>query len=153
MIQVPVTTTYHVPALKEHIYSRFPVILKTLISCIVSHRPSCCVAHHLLSIVDLNISLHSCMYWFWFHWRTWELTLGLLGQLLSDAKFLEDVVSRTPLGRVGEPSEVAGLVAFLCMPTSAYTTGQIICVDGGMTVYSFTPSNMMYKRNWNLFNL
>jgi hypothetical protein len=26
-------------------------------------------------------------------------------------------------------------------------------VDGGMTVYSFAPSNMMYKKNWNLFNL
>ncbi|KAK0593069.1 hypothetical protein LWI29_030275 [Acer saccharum] len=36
--------------------------------------------------------------------------------LLSDEEFLEKVVSRTPLQRVGEPEEVASLVAFLCLP-------------------------------------
>jgi len=46
--------------------------------------------------------------------------------------------SRTPLGRSGEPNEVASLVVFLCLPAASYITGQTICIDGGLTVYGFS---------------
>jgi 3-oxoacyl-[acyl-carrier protein] reductase len=36
-----------------------------------------------------------------------------------------------PLGRIGEPSEVAGAIAFLLSPAGAYVTGTVIRVDGG----------------------
>lgn len=42
-------------------------------------------------------------------------------------------VARAPAGRIGEPEEIAGLVAFLCSERSAYLTGQNIAVDGGAT--------------------
>ena len=41
---------------------------------------------------------------------------------------------RIPLGRLGHPSDVAGLVLFLAGPGSEYITGQVIAVDGGMTM-------------------
>ncbi|MBA0784793.1 hypothetical protein Gotri_025788 [Gossypium trilobum] len=47
---------------------------------------------------------------------------------------LKETINRTPLRRLGQPKEVSATVAFLCLPAASYLTGQIICVDGGMTV-------------------
>ena len=55
-------------------------------------------------------------------------------QDLKNKKFYEEVISRTPFGRVGAPKEVSSFVAFLCMPAASYITGQTICVDDGFTV-------------------
>uniref|UniRef100_A0A2N9FDS7 Uncharacterized protein n=1 Tax=Fagus sylvatica TaxID=28930 RepID=A0A2N9FDS7_FAGSY len=57
--------------------------------------------------------------------------------LLANKKFLEEVISKTPIQRIAEPEEVSSLVAFLCLPAASYITGQVISVDGGMTVNAF----------------
>ena len=43
----------------------------------------------------------------------------------------EGIAGSLPLGRIGEPEEVAGTVAFLLSPAGAYITGNVIRVDGG----------------------
>ncbi|XP_058768603.1 tropinone reductase homolog At5g06060-like [Vicia villosa] len=47
---------------------------------------------------------------------------------------VEDIVSKSPVGRMGESKDISGLVAFLCFPASSHITGQIIAVDGGFTM-------------------
>ena len=57
------------------------------------------------------------------------INTDLISTLQSDA--IEAVVLRTPLGRLGEPNEVAKLVKFLVSEESNYITGQVIGIDGG----------------------
>jgi 3-oxoacyl-[acyl-carrier protein] reductase len=47
-------------------------------------------------------------------------------------EYKEVVLSRTSLKRLGTPSEVAELAAFLVSDRAAYITGQVICIDGGI---------------------
>ncbi|KAG1672515.1 hypothetical protein FOA52_002824 [Chlamydomonas sp. UWO 241] len=52
-----------------------------------------------------------------------------------DKKYEEGILKGIPLGRYGQPEEVAGLARFLAMdPAAAYITGQVINVDGGMVM-------------------
>jgi len=46
----------------------------------------------------------------------------------------EAIVSMIPQRRIGTPSDIANLVKFLVAEEAAYITGQVICVDGGMTM-------------------
>jgi len=67
----------------------------------------------------------------------WYIETPLAKQVLKDPKYLEEVLARTPLQRIGQPHEVAGAVSFLCMPAASYITGQCIGVDGGFLIYGF----------------
>ena len=48
------------------------------------------------------------------------------------------IMSRTPMQRLGEPSEVAGVAAFLLSDAASYMTGQIVYVDGGRMSLNYT---------------
>ncbi len=67
----------------------------------------------------------------------WYIRTPLAETVLKDAAYKKSVLSRTPMNKIGEPEDVAAAVSFLCMPASAYITGQILCVDGGFTVNGF----------------
>lgn len=67
----------------------------------------------------------------------WYIKTPLAQPVLDNDAYRNAVIDRTPLGRIGEPEEVASVVAFLCMSASSYVTGQCIAVDGGFTIYGF----------------
>jgi len=51
--------------------------------------------------------------------------------LWNDENSLERFVKRIPLGRIGEPGDIAGLAVYLASPASAYCSGGVYMVDGG----------------------
>ncbi len=57
-----------------------------------------------------------------------ELT-GVLDEATRKA-----ILERIPLGRLGQPDDVAGMVCFLASDAAAYITGQVLTVDGGMVI-------------------
>jgi tropinone reductase I len=67
----------------------------------------------------------------------WYIRTRRTSGKLADPDYLDDVLLRTPMGRIGEPEEVAAAVAFLCLPASSYITGECIAVDGGFLRYGF----------------
>ena len=68
----------------------------------------------------------------------WYIRTALTEKLLGDPAFMRDIMRVTPLGRVGDVDDVAGVAVFLASRAAAYITGQTIAVDGGMTVHGFS---------------
>lgn len=64
----------------------------------------------------------------------WYIRTPLAEPVLKDPERLAKILATTPLGRVGEPEEVASVVAFLCTPAASYVTGECIAIDGGFSV-------------------
>ena len=54
-------------------------------------------------------------------------------RFLADPQFYNSVVSRIPLGRVGDKSDVVGATLFFVSPASDFITGQTLYLDGGLT--------------------
>lgn len=54
--------------------------------------------------------------------------------LWENDAILDPVLARTPLKRIGEPGDIAGMALFLASPASDYATGQVFVVDGGLTL-------------------
>lgn len=59
-------------------------------------------------------------------WIRTRMTEGLSSDIAEQA------LKQIPLGRLGEPEDIAGVVAFLCSDAAAYITGQTLVVDGGL---------------------
>lgn len=62
----------------------------------------------------------------------------MLAKVNADPAAMNKVLSRTPLGRPGNPDEVASVAAFLLGEDSSYITGQCIYVDGGRLALNYT---------------
>jgi len=59
------------------------------------------------------------------------IATALTRPLQDDSGRTQAILARTPLGRWGQPEDVAGTAVFLCSPAAAFITGTIIPIDGG----------------------
>ncbi|MGP4067858.1 SDR family NAD(P)-dependent oxidoreductase [Halobacillus sp. B29] len=67
----------------------------------------------------------------------WYFPTSLTEQLLQDEDYVQSILERTPLNRIGKLEEVSGAAVFLASDAGNYMTGQTLFVDGGMTIYGF----------------
>jgi len=67
-----------------------------------------------------------------------SIATDLLRQVMTDEVARKRILSRTPMGRLGEPAEVARLALFLASEEASYITGQIVYIDGGRLPLNYT---------------
>lgn len=67
-----------------------------------------------------------------------SIMTDLLKTVMANEEGRRRILSRTPLGRVGEPAEVASIAVFLASDMASYITGQTIFADGGRAALNYT---------------
>jgi NAD(P)-dependent dehydrogenase (short-subunit alcohol dehydrogenase family) len=67
-----------------------------------------------------------------------SIMTDMLKTIMTDEAARNKILSRTPLGRCGEPIEIANVVAFLASDDSSYMTGQCVYPDGGRLGLNYT---------------
>lgn len=76
-------------------------------------------------------------------WAEYQINVNAVGptfiltpltqSTFDDPELRQDVISRIPIGRVGQPEDVTGAVVFLASPAASMITGHTLLVDGGWT--------------------
>ena len=67
-----------------------------------------------------------------------SIMTDMLTGVVSDKAAMTRVMSRTPMGRIGEPAEIASIATFLASDDASYVTGQTIYADGGRMPLNYT---------------
>jgi NAD(P)-dependent dehydrogenase (short-subunit alcohol dehydrogenase family) len=67
-----------------------------------------------------------------------SIMTDMLASVASDKAARDRVLSRTPLGRIGDPSEIAAIAEFLASDEASYITGQTVYADGGRLPLNYT---------------
>ena len=67
-----------------------------------------------------------------------SIMTDMLKSVVNDKAAMTRVMSRTPMGRVGDPFEIASIAVFLASDDSSYVTGQTIYADGGRMPLNYT---------------
>jgi len=67
-----------------------------------------------------------------------SIATEMLESVMTRPEVRQTILSRTPLGRIGEPREIAAIAAFLASDQASYVTGQTIYADGGRLPLNYT---------------
>src|SRR5262249_45122708 len=67
-----------------------------------------------------------------------SIMTDILKAVATDKEAKNRILSRTPLGRIGEPDEIASIAVFLASPEASYMTGETIYADGGRLALNYT---------------
>ncbi len=67
-----------------------------------------------------------------------SIATDMVRQLMVDEAARVKIMSRTPMGRLGEPGEVAAVAVFLASDEAAYITGETVTIDGGRMGLNYT---------------
>jgi NAD(P)-dependent dehydrogenase (short-subunit alcohol dehydrogenase family) len=67
-----------------------------------------------------------------------SIMTDILKAVANDKAAMDRIMMRTPLGRIGDPSEIASIAAFLASDDASYITGQTIYADGGRLPLNYT---------------
>ena len=67
-----------------------------------------------------------------------SIMTDILKAVATDREAKRRILARTPLGRIGEPDEIASIAVFLASPEASYITGETIYADGGRLALNYT---------------
>jgi len=67
-------------------------------------------------------------------WINSDLSDGYLAEQLDSEKAVDELIKLHPVGRTGEPSDIANLAVFLASDKASFITGQVFVADGGRTI-------------------
>ena len=67
-----------------------------------------------------------------------SIMTDILKSVATDREAKRRLLARTPLGRIGEPDEIAAIALFLASEDAAYVTGQTVYADGGRLGLNYT---------------
>lgn len=70
-----------------------------------------------------------------------SINTDVLKAVMDDRKAMSRILSRTPVGKIGDPDEIAGVVAFLASRDASYITGECIYADGGRLALNYLSSS------------
>ncbi|MFW6413608.1 MAG: SDR family NAD(P)-dependent oxidoreductase, partial [Oceanicaulis sp.] len=74
-----------------------------------------------------------------------SINTEILKSVADDKAAMKKILSRTPLNRIGDPDEIAGVAWFLASKDSSYVTGECVYADGGRLALNYVTRPEDYE--------